>query len=99
MERTMETTNPTKKYIIDAELRETLLNIIKLLQKHSDKHYWKGSDKYTDELRLENGNIIPLPFLSEIQTDLQEAEEVISTNEYDSSAEELLYYAKEMGLL
>lgn len=95
----MGKTTKGKKYLIDEELRETLLNIIKLLQKHSDKHYWKGSDKYTDELRLGNGNIIPLPFLSEIQTDLQEAEEVIATDEYNCSAEELLIIAREMGLL
>ena len=95
----MGTTKPTKKYIITEELRETLLNIIKLLQKHSSKRYWRNTDKYSNELRLEDGNIVPLPFLSEIQSDLQDAETVIEEKEYDARAEELIYYAKEMGLL
>lgn len=86
-------------YVISDELRETLLVIIDLLQQHSSKRYWKNSDKYSDELRLENGTTLPLPFLSEIQTDLQQAEKVIETNEYVAQAEELLLIAKEMGLL
>ena len=86
-------------YVISDELRETLLVIIGLLQKNATKRYWKNSDKYSDELRLENGNTIPLPFLSEIQNDLQNAEKVIQTNEYDTKAEELILIAKEMGLL
>lgn len=86
-------------YVISDELRETLLVIIDLLQQHSSKRYWKNSDKYSDELRLENGTTLPLPFLSEIQTDLQNAEKVIETNEYDTKAEELILIAKEMGLL
>jgi len=87
------------KYLIDEELRETLLNILKLLQNHSSKRYWKNTDKYSNELRLENGNTIPLPFLAEIRMDLANAEQVIETDEYNSSAEELLIIAKEMGLL
>ena len=86
-------------YVISDELRETLLVIIDLLQQHSSKRYWKNSDKYSDELRLENGTTLPLPFLSEIQTDLQQAEKVIQTNEYNTKAEELILIAKEMGLL
>lgn len=86
-------------YIIDKELRDILLTILQLLQKHSSRRYWRNSDKYSNELRLEDGNIVPLPFLNEIQSDLEGAEEVISTNEYNSSAEELILIAKEMGLL
>ena len=86
-------------YVISDGLRETLLAIIGLLQQHSSKRYWKNSDKYSDELRLENGTTLPLPFLSEIQTDLQQAEKVIQTNEYNTKTEELLLIAKEMGLL
>lgn len=86
-------------YVISDELRETLLIIIDLLQKNATKRYWKNSDKYSDELRLENGNILPLPFLTEIQNDLQNAEKVIQTEEYNAEAEELLLIAKEMGLL
>lgn len=37
--------------------------------------------------------------LVEIQTDLEEAEKVIEESEYDGRVEELLYYAKEIGLL
>lgn len=86
-------------YVISDELRGTLLVIIDLLQKNATKRYWKNSDKYSDELRLENGTTLPLPFLSEIQNDLNNAEEVIETQEYDTRTEELLLIAREMGLL
>ena len=64
MERKMGTVKPTKKYVITAETRERILELI-----------------------------------TEIRRDLENAEEVIAEEEYDARVEELLYTAREMGLL
>ena len=86
-------------YIIDGELRDNLIGLLVLLQKHSEKDYQKFSDSYTNRLLLANGKELKLPYLSGLQTDLENLEEVIETTEYDSRAEELVLIAKEMGLL
>ena len=54
---------------------------------------------YTNRIILDNGKELKLPYLSDLQTDLENLDEVIETTEYDSKAEELLLIAKEMGLL
>ena len=86
-------------YIIDGELRDSLIGLLVLLQKYSEKDYQKFSDSYTNRLLLANGKELKLPYLSDLQTDLENLDEVIETGEYDSRAEELLLIAKEMGLL
>lgn len=86
-------------YIIDGELRDNLIGLLVLLQKHSEKDYQKFSDSYTNRLLLDNGKELKLPYLSDLQTDLENLDEVIETGEYDSKAEELLLIAKELGLL
>ena len=86
-------------YIIDGELRDNLIGLLVLLQKHSEKDYQKFSDSYTNRLLLANGKELKLPYLSDLQNDLENLDEVIETGEYDSRAEELLLIAKEMGLL
>ena len=86
-------------YIIDGELRDSLIGLLVLLQKHSEKDYQKFSDSYTNRLLLANGKELKLPYLSDLQNDLENLDEVIETGEYDSRAEELLLIAKEMGLL
>ena len=95
----MGTITETKKYIIDGELRDTLLTILQLLRKHSTKRYWRYSDGYTDEIQLADGKKLKLPYLHEISKDLEQAEPVIEESEYNSSAEELILIAKELGLL
>ena len=86
-------------YIIDSELRDNLIGLLVLLQKHSEKDYQKFSDSYTNRLLLANGKELKLPYLSDLQTDLENLDEVIETGEYDSKAEEFIMIAKEMGLL
>lgn len=86
-------------YIIDSELRDSLIGLLILLQKHSEKDYHRFSDRYTNRLILDNGKELKLPCLSDLQTDLENLDEVIETTEYDSRAEELVLIAKEMGLL
>ena len=86
-------------YIIDGELRDNLIGLLVLLQKYSEKDYQKFSDSYTNRLLLANGKELKLPYLSDLQNDLENLDEVIETGEYDSRAEELLLIAKEMGLL
>lgn len=86
-------------YIIDGELRDNLIGLLVLLQKHSEKDYQKFSGSYTNRLILDNGKELKLPCLSDLQTDLENLDEVIETTEYDSRAEELVLIAKEMGLL
>ena len=86
-------------YIIDGELRDSLIGLLILLQKYSEKDYQKFSDSYTNRLLLANGKELKLPYLSDLQNDLENLDEVIETGEYDSRAEELLLIAKEMGLL
>ena len=86
-------------YIIDGELRDSLIGLLILLQKYSEKDYQKFSDSYTNRLLLVNGKELKLPYLSGLQTDLEKLEEVIETGEYDSKAEEFILIAKEIGLL
>ena len=87
------------KYIIDEELREILNDILHRLQKHTDKMYWKKTDKYSDVLLLQGGKTIPLPPLRNIQQRLIDAEEVIEEKEYNAKTEEFILIAKELGLL
>lgn len=72
------------KYVIDNETREKLLKLLEFLQNHIMINYsFKG-----EQIKL-----------SEIQTDLEQAEEVIEESNYDAKAEEFILIAKEMGLL
>lgn len=87
------------EYLISEELRDSIIGLLILLQKHSEKDYQKFSDSYTNRLLLANGKELKLSCLSDLQTDLENLDEVIETGEYDSKAEELLLIAKEMGLL
>ena len=87
------------EYLISEELRDSLIGLLILLQKHSEKTYHKYSMSYTNRIILDNGKELKLPYLSDLQTDLENLDEVIETTEYDSKAEELLLIAKEMGLL
>lgn len=86
-------------YIIDGELRDNLIGLLVLLQKHSEKTYHKYSDSYTNRILLADGKELKLPYLSDLQTDLENLDEVIETGEYDSKAEEFIMIAKELGLL
>ena len=86
-------------YIIDGEVSDNLTGLLVLLQKHSEKDYQKFSDSYTNRLLLANGKELKLPYLSDLQTDLENLDEVIETGEYDSRAEEFIMIAKELGLL
>ena len=87
------------EYLISEELRDSIIGLLILLQKHSEKDYQKFSDSYTNRLLLANGKELKLPCLSDLQTDLENLDEVIETTEYNAKAEELLLIAKEMGLL
>lgn len=86
-------------YIIDGELRDNLIGLLILLQKHSEKTYHKYSDSYTNRILLADGKELKLSSLSDLQTDLENLDEVIETGEYDSKAEEFIMIAKELGLL
>lgn len=86
-------------YIIDGELRDSLIGLLILLQKHSEKTYHKYSMSYTNRILLADGTELKLPYLADLQKELQELDEIIETGEYDSKAEELILIAKEMGLL
>lgn len=87
------------EYLISEELRDSIIGLLILLQKHSEKTYHKFSGSYTNRLLLDNGKELKLPYLSDLQTDLENLDEIIETTEYDSRAEELLLIVKEMGLL
>ena len=87
------------EYLISEELRDSIIGLLILLQKHSEKDYQKFSDSYTNRLLLANGKELKLPYLSDLQTDLENLDEVIETGEYDSRAEEFIMIAKELGLL
>ena len=87
------------EYLISEELRDSIIGLLILLQKHSEKTYHKYSGSYTNRIILDNGKELKLPYLSDLQTDLENLDEVIETGEYDAKAEELLLIAKEMGLL
>lgn len=86
-------------YIIDGELRDNLIGLLVLLQKHSEKTYHKYSDSYTNRILLADGKELKLSSLSDLQNDLENLDEVIETGEYDSKAEEFIMIAKELGLL
>ena len=85
------------QYIIDEELRDSLIGLLILLQKHSEKTYHKYSDGYSNRLLLADGKELRLPFLKDLQLDLQQAEQVIEEKEYNAKAEELVLMAKELG--
>lgn len=86
-------------YIIDGELRDNLIGLLVLLQKHSEKTYHKYSGSYTNRILLADGKELKLSSLSDLQNDLENLDEVIETGEYDSKAEEFIMIAKELGLL
>ena len=86
------------EYLISEELRDALIGLLILLQKHSEKQYHKYSGSYTNRLLLADGKELKLPYLTDLQKELQELDEIIETTEYDAKAEELLLIAKEMGL-
>ena len=85
------------EYIISQNLRDSLIGLLILLQKNSEKTYHKYSGSYTNRLLLDNGKELKLPFLNELQNDLTNLEEVIATDDYDNHYEELLYIAKTYG--
>lgn len=87
------------EYLISEELRDSLIGLLILLQKHSEKTYHKYSGSYTNRILLADGKELKLPFLKDLQMDLQQAEQVIETNEYDARAEEFIMIAKQMGIL
>ena len=87
------------EYLISEELRDSIIGLLILLQKHSEKTYHRFSGSYTNRLLLDNGKELKLPYLSDLQTDLENLDEVIETGEYDSKAEEFILIAKEMGIL
>ena len=87
------------EYLISEELRDSLIGLLILLQKHSEKTYHKYSGSYTNRIILDNGKELKLPYLSDLQTDLENLDEVIETTEYDAKAEEFIMIAKQMGIL
>lgn len=87
------------EYLINEELRDSLIGLLILLQKNSEKDYHKYSGSYTNRLLLDNGKELKLPFLQELQKDLENLDEVLETTDYDAKAEEFILIAKEMGLL
>lgn len=87
------------EYLINKELRDSIIGLLILLQKHSEKTYHKYSGSYTNRILLDNGKELKLPYLTDLQTDLENLDEVIETGEYDSKAEEFILIAKQMGIL
>ena len=87
------------EYLISEELRDSIVGLLILLQKNSEKTYHKYSGSYTNRLLLDNGKELKLPYLSDLQNDLENLDEVIETGEYDSKAEEFILIAKQMGIL
>lgn len=87
------------EYLISEELRDALIGLLILLQKHSEKTYHKYSGSYTNRILLADGKELKLPYLSDLQSDLENLDEVIETGEYDAKAEEFIMITKEMGLL
>ena len=87
------------EYLISEELRDSIIGLLILLQKHSEKTYHKYSNSYTNRIILDNGKELKLPYLSDLQTDLENLDEVIETTEYDAKAEEFIMIAKQMGIL
>jgi len=87
------------EYLISEELRDSIIGLLILLQKHSEKTYHKYSGSYTNRIILDNGKELKLPYLSDLQTDLENLDEVIETGEYNAKAEEFILIAKQMGIL
>lgn len=87
------------EYLISEELRDSIIGLLILLQKHSEKTYHKYSGSYTNRIILDNGKELKLPYLSDLQTDLENLDEVIETGEYNAKAEEFIMIAKQMGIL
>lgn len=87
------------EYLISEELRDSLIGLLILLQKHSEKDYHRFSDSYTNRILLADGKELKLPYLSDLQTDLENLDEIIETGEYDTKAEEFIMIAKQMGIL
>ena len=87
------------EYLISEELRDSIIGLLILLQKHSEKTYHKYSGSYTNRILLDNGKEFKLPYLTDLQTDLENLDEVIETGEYDAKAEEFILIAKQMGIL
>ena len=87
------------EYLISEELRDSIIGLLILLQKHSEKDYHRFSGSYTNRLLLADGKELKLPYLTDLQKELQELDEVIETGEYDAKAEEFLLIAKELGIL
>ena len=87
------------EYLISEELRDSIVGLLILLQKNSEKTYHKYSGSYTNRLLLDNGKELKLPYLSDLQNDLENLDEVIETGEYNAKAEEFIMIAKQMGIL
>ena len=87
------------EYLISEELRDSIIGLLILLQKHSEKTYHKYSGSYTNRLLLADGTELKLPYLADLLKELQELDEVIETTEYDAKAEEFIMIAKELGIL
>jgi len=87
------------EYLISEELRDSLIGLLILLQKHSEKDYHRFSGSYTNRILLADGKELKLPFLADLQKELQELDEVIETGEYDAKAEEFILIAKQLGIL
>ena len=87
------------EYLISEELRDSIIGLLILLQKHSEKTYHKYSGSYTNRILLADGKELKLPYLTDLQKELQELDEIIETTEYDAKAEEFILIAKELGIL
>ena len=85
------------EYLISEELRDSIIGLLMLLQKNSEKQYHKYSGSYTNRLLLADNKELKLPYLSDLQTDLETLPEVIEETEYDSKVEELLLIAKDLN--
>ena len=85
------------EYLINEELRDSIIGLLILLQKNSEKQYHKYSGSYTNRLLLADSKELKLPYLSELQNDLETLPEVIEEKEYDSKVEELLLIAKDLN--
>ncbi len=87
------------EYLISEELRDSIVGLLILLQKNSEKSYHKYSGSYTNRILLADGKELKLPYLADLQKELQELDEIIETGEYDSKAEEFILITKELGIL
>ena len=85
--------------LISEELRDSIIGLLILLQKHSEKDYHRFSGSYTNRILLADGKELKLPYLADLQKELQELDEIIETGEYDSKAEEFILIAKQLGIL